>query len=153
MRRWIFPALALSLTVCLAAKERVLLGAHFQREIPMYPTMQATSKTLGSPLRRAGKVYAISNSWYFSSYQPARTVAQFYADRWPQATREAKAANHIIFTMRPEGGRKLALSAADGDAFEWIEIEVADMEALNQAVKQSSRTPRTSVHISEFLAP
>lgn len=145
--------LILGLSVWLAAKERVLLGAHFQSQIPMYPTLQATNKTLGLGLKQSGKVYAISNSWYFSSYHQAQQVAQFYAGRIPQATRKATAANHIIFTLRPEGARKLALSASNGEAYEWVEIEIADMRALNQALKQNSRTPRTSVHISEFLAP
>ncbi len=152
MHRRIFILLMFTLVSWVAAKERVLPGAHFQSFIPVFPTLQATTKTLGSPLQHGGKVYAISNSWYFSSYQPATKVAEYYAQRLPDANRMARAHNHIIFTLRPAGARELQMS--DGSkAYEWIEIEIAEMSALNKVVKQGSRTPPTSVHISEFVAP
>ena len=132
--------------------ERLLPGAHFQKEIPMYPTMQSKTKTLGEKLANANHVYAVRNSWYYSSHQPPSKVAEFYAQRLPTQDRHNIAPNHIVFTIHPSGCKPLDIH--DGsNPFEFIEIEIADVTELNQVLNERDRSAPTSVHISEYLAP
>jgi len=138
--------------VALAWADRVLPGAHFQKQIPMYPTMQVKTKRLGERLSHAGQVYAVRNTWYYDSHQAPTKVADFYAEHLPGVDRQAGASNHIVFTIRPSGGKLLTFQ--DGTrSFEFVEIEIADVTDLNQVLNERERSARTSVHISEYLAP
>ena len=149
MRRLTFFFWAL---VALAWADRVLPGAHFQKQIPMYPTMQVQSKKLGERLSQAGQVYAVRNTWYYHSHQSPVKVAQFYAEHLPGVDRQASAANHVVFTIHPDGAR--LLNFRDGTrSFEFVEIEIADVSDLNQVLTERERSARTVVHISEYLAP
>ena len=148
MRSFLFGAL-----VALAWADRVLPGAHFQKQIPMYPTMQVKTKRLGEKLTQAGQVYALRNTWYYDSYQAPLKVAEFYAQQLPNADRQAAAANHVVFTIHPSGCRPLNIQQEGGQSFEFVEIEIADISDLNQVLNERERSARTSVHISEYLAP
>lgn len=139
--------------MAVAWADRVLPGAHFQKEIPMYPTMQVKSKKLGERLTHAGQVYAVRNTWYYQSHQAPAKVADFYAQLLPTADRHATAANHVVFTLHPSGCRPLNIQPEGGQSFEFVEIEIADVSDLNQVLNERERSARTSVHISEFLAP
>ncbi len=132
--------------------ERVLPGAHFQKEIPMLPTMQSRTKTLGERLNNAGHIYAVRNSWYYDSHQPPLKVAEFYAQKLTGADRNALGPNHIVFTIHPANGKRLDIR--DGtNPFEFVEIEIADIRPLNSVLNERERGARCSIHISEYLAP
>lgn len=132
--------------------DRVLPGAHFQKEIPMFPTMQSKTKTLGEKLDNAGHVYAVRNSWYYFSHQPPLKVAEFYAQRLVGADRHSLGPNHIVFTIHPANCKPLDIH--DGSKpFEFVEIEIADVSALNGVLQERERSARCSIHISEYLAP
>lgn len=147
--RWI---LVMIFFTTLAWADRVLPGAHFQKEIPMFPTMQSRTKTLGEKLNNAGHVYALRNSWYYYSHQPPKKVAEFYAERLVGAERHALAPNHIVFTLHPAQGKPLDIH--DGsNPFEFVEIEIADIGELNSVLNERERAARCSIHISEYLAP
>lgn len=148
MKRALLLALGLGCGLALA-KERVLPGAHFQDQIPMFATLTATHKALGETLVQSGRVYAIKNSWYYNSHQPAETVAAFYAQRLGGADTQRNASNNLVLTFHPPGARPLPGTGTT----EWVEIEITDMSALNRVLKQNSRSPRTTVHISEYLSP
>ena len=136
----------------LAWADRVLPGAHFQKEIPMFPTMQSKSKTLGEKLNNAGHVYAVRNSWYYYSHQPPLTVAEFYAEKLAGADRHALGANHLVFTIHPLKCKPLDIH--DGsNPFEFVEIEIADISELNRVLNEREREARCVIHISEYLAP
>lgn len=132
--------------------ERVLPGAHFQKEIPMFPTMQSKAKTLGEKLNNAGHVYAVRNSWYYYSHQPPLKVAEFYAGQLAGADRQSLGPNHIVFTIHPANCKPLDIH--DGsNSFEFVEIEIADISQLNSVLNQRERGARCTIHISEYLAP
>lgn len=144
--------LVLIFFVGFAWAERVLPGAHFQREIPMFPTMQSKTKTLGERLHNAGHVYAVRNSWYYYSHQPPLKVAEYYAERLAGAERNSLGPNHIVFTIHPPQPKRLDIR--DGsNPFEFIEIEIADISQLNSVLNERERGARCSIHISEYLAP
>lgn len=145
-------AFCLLLLTALVWADRVLPGAHFQKEIPMFPTMQLKTKTIGEKLNNAGHVYAIRNSWYYYSNQPPLKVAEFYAGRLAGADRGTAGPNHLVFTVHPANCRPLDIH--DGsNPFEFVEIEVADLSQLNQVLGERERSAKCSIHISEYLAP
>lgn len=132
--------------------ERVLPGAHFQKEIPMFPTMQSKSKRLGEKLSNNGHVYALRNSWYYYSHQPPVKVAEFYAGKLAEAEHSALAPNHILFTIKP--AERKPLDIHDGSNLcERVEIEIADISQLNHLLNERERGAGCSIHISEYLAP
>jgi len=131
---------------------RVLPEAHFKSQIPVFPTLQLSHKSLKQELKQSGALYAISNSWYFSSHQPAEKVASFYRECWPQAHQVPSPANQLRMVYRPEGARPLPMPD-DSKATEWVEVEITDMQALNQTLKSGSGKARTRVHITEYLRP
>lgn len=145
-------ALNLALAGLVLGGPRVLPDAQYKSQIPVFPTLQLTQKRLRLELKKSGMTYAISNSWYFSSYQPAEKVIAFYREHWPDAHQVPSPANQMRMVYRPQGARPLPMP--DGSkATEWVEVEVTDMQALNQALKASSGSPRTRVHITEYLFP
>jgi hypothetical protein len=145
------PFFLLFLTALVWA-ERVLPGAHFQKEIPMFPTMQLKTKIMGEKLNNAGHVYAVRNTWYYYSNQPPLKVAEFYAERLVGADRGTAGPNHLVFTVHPSNCKPLDIH--DGSKpFEFVEIEVADLSQLNQVLSERERGAKCSIHISEYLAP
>ncbi|MFN8612707.1 MAG: hypothetical protein U0931_34540 [Vulcanimicrobiota bacterium] len=142
----------LLLLTTLVRADRVLPGAHFQKEIPMFPTMQIKSKTLGEKLQNAGHIYSRRNSWYYYSHQAPLKVAEFYAQRLPGAERKSLAANHLVFTIHPANSKPLDIR--DGtNPYEFVEIEIADLNELNQVLNERERSAKCSIHISEYLSP
>ncbi|MBS2033645.1 hypothetical protein JST97_01585 [bacterium] len=145
-------AFCLLILTSLVWADRVLPGAHFQKEIPMFPTMQIKSRNLGEKLNNAGHVYAVRNSWYYYSHQPPLKVAEFYSEHLAGADRQALAPNHLVFTIHPAQCKPLDIH--DGtNAYEFIEVEIADLSSLNQVLNERERSAKCSIHISEYLAP